>query len=156
MTIIKPDSIFFADPPDVYPGIYQGAGSTEDRTHMQFWSNAAGGDATIHYRFEMPPTLPSGTCKLRILARANASSGTLIVNPTWGSVAQTEGPDDATLTAEGNTTLTFTAADAYLESLVTMNADTVVANEVIHMDLVCVSSGTVSVDPGFLLSLIWE
>lgn len=155
---LHPKSVYFVDAGDVYPGVYQGAGTTEDRTEMQFWDNTASATATVHYVFEMPQVLPSGTMKLRILARANASSGTFIVNPAWASVAQGEGPDDATLAAEGNITLTFTAVDNYLESVTTFDAFSggALADEIIHMDFDIQSSGTVAADVGFIVSLTWE
>lgn len=154
---VSPKSIYFVDAGDVYPGIYQGAGSTEDRTEMQFWKNTASGIKTIHYVFEMPQVLPSGTLKLRVWARAPATTGTFIYNPAWATLANLGSPDDATLDSEGNETITFASlADKYIQNTSTLDANTPAVDEMLHLNFDIIDSGDVGADPGFLLSLIWE
>jgi len=119
-----------------------------------------GSDSVWHLVFAMPPSaLPSGTCKLRLLALANATSGSAKVNPKWASVAAGENPDTATLNAEGTSTLTWAAGDNddFKELKITLDADTPVAGELIVMDLTFeTASWTLAVDSSWLPSVIWE
>jgi hypothetical protein len=107
----------------------------------------------------MPPTLPSGTAKLRKRARANATSGNAKVNVKWCSVAMEEDPDDITLNAEGVETVTWGASDdnQYKESKTTLDADTVVAGEILRVQLVFeTASWTLAQISGWLASVWWE
>ncbi|HJX58192.1 MAG TPA: hypothetical protein VJ325_05680 [Thiobacillus sp.] len=116
-------------------------------------------DSTWRLRFQMPPTLPSGTGKLRLLALANATSGNAKVNPKWASVAVEEDPSSATPVAETVQTVTWGAGDAdqYKELKVTLDADTLVANEVVVMDLVFeTASWTLAAVSTWIAIIIWE
>lgn len=140
---------------------YEGAGTTEDRSMMHGIAAAAdiASDGTAwHLIFEMPQILPSGTAKLRIISRANATTGVIGLNVSWASVAVTESPDDATLNDEGSVDITTSAtADRYVETLLTLDADTVVADEVIHMNIdVDDSAHTIAAETGLFFSIIWE
>lgn len=107
----------------------------------------------------MPPTLPTGTGKLRILALANATSGNAKPNVKWASVAPEEDPSSATLNAEGVGTLTWGAGDndQYKELKVTLDADTLVASEMVVMDLVFeTASWTLAQVSTWIVSVIWE
>lgn len=99
----------------------------------------------------MPPTLPTGTLKLRVFMLANATSGAVRLNPKWVSVAAGVSPSGATLVAEGVTpdatsgqagsgdTLTFGAGDAdqYVYAEWILNATTAPAGgEILVLDLV--------------------
>jgi len=115
-------------------------------------------DATAELRFQMPPTLPSGTGKLRILSLANATSGTVVFDPQWVSVAAGENPDTATLNAEGNTTTTWASGDAddYKETKITLDADTLVGGETVVMNLVFDSTSTLAAVSTHIVAIIWE
>ena len=145
---------------DVFPNVHVGA-TNGRRIQGIGVANATALDAnrTWHVLFEMPPTLPSGTGKLRLLALANATSGAAKVNPTWGSCAVEEIYDTITLTGEGTQTITWAAgdADAFKELKVTLDADTLVAGEIVVMNLVFEdSSFTLAVTSTWLASIIWE
>lgn len=96
-----------------------------------------GADSILSLEFALPPTLPSGTCKLVAQAIANATSNAAKFNPKWASVAATENPLTATLTAEGTQTVTWAAGNDFdiMETKVTLDADTPVAGERIVMNL---------------------
>lgn len=117
-------------------------------------------DVTWRLRFDLPPTLPSGTAKLKIRALANATSGVLRLNPKWASVADEEDPSAATLNAEGNTDITWGAGDndQYKGVKITLDADTLVGGEVCVMDLVIVDTGTTIAVVTTLatVEIIWE
>lgn len=140
---------------EVFPNIHDGDGATThgfdeglgvanatDLTADREWS----------LTFQMPTTLPTGTATFRLIALADIQAGDLSVDPSWASVAMDEDPSAATLTAEGpdpdsrvggdgsdtdNSTFGWATADddVYLEARWTLNADTVVAGEVIVMRL---------------------
>lgn len=117
------------------------------------------GDAIWRLRFAMPPALPTGTCKLKLWALANATSGNAKVNPKWASVAAEEDPSSATLQAETVQTLTWAAGDndQYKELLITLDADTPVAGEMIVMDLTFeTASWTLAAVSTWIPRVIWE
>ena len=116
-------------------------------------------DATWYLRFMMPPTLPTGTGKLRLLALATATSGAAKVNPKWVSVAVGENPYTATRLAEGTTTVTWGAGDSdeYKETVITLNADTLAADEIVVMNLTFETvSWTLAVPSTWIPSIFWE
>ncbi len=96
-------------------------------------------DAVVELRFQLPGTLPTGTAKLITHGLANATSGNAKYNPKWKSVAAEETMDVATgsLNAEGVETVTWAAGDVdvYKEIKTILNADTLVAGEVIVMEI---------------------
>ena len=144
----------------IYEGLYQGAGSTRDD---QFGIGVTDGttltaDVIAHLRFQMPQTLPSGTATLYVRARANAATGAAKWNPKWVSVASGEDPSSATLNAEGTQTLTWSTGDAddYKLGSVALDADTVVAGEVIHIDFTFEdTSWTLAVDSIWDIWIDW-
>ncbi len=147
---------------EVFPNVHSGAGANAaveeeglgvanatDLTADRGWS----------LRFQMPTTLPTGTATFRLLALAAIQAGDLSVDPAWVSVAADEDPSAATLTAEGpdpdsrvggdgsnvdNSTFGWAALDddKYIEARWTLNADTVLAGEVIVMHLKIVDADT--------------
>ena len=88
-------------------------------------------------RWLIPDPLPTGTLKLKLISLANASTGNLIVDPQWVAVALNADPSAATLVAEGNTTISFTAVDDYKETEITLDATTApTAGQMLVMSLV--------------------
>ena len=144
----------------VFPNIHVGAGGNSKHEMGLGVEASLGADAIWRLRFMMPPSaLPSGTCKLRLLALANATSGDAKINPKWASVAVGESPDTATLNAEGTGTVTWGAGDNddYKELKVTLDADTPVAGEMIVMDLTFeTSSWTLAQVVTVTAAVIWE
>lgn len=136
---IFPNSSYPVTAGRAFPNFHVGAGASSKHDQGLGVEASVGADTTWRLRFQLPPTaLPSGTCQLRLLALANATSGNAKVNPKWASVAAAEDPSSATLNAEGTQTLSWAAggADKYTELTVTLDADTPVAGETIVMDLV--------------------
>lgn len=157
---ILPHSAYPVTAGRVFPNFHVGAGANSKHDQGLGVEASVGADSTWRLRFLMPPSaLPSGTCKLRLLALANATSGNAKVNPKWASVAPEEDPSGATLNAEGTSTVTWGASDndQYKELKVTLDADTPVAGEVIVMDLVFeTSSWTLAQVSTWIPSIIWE
>jgi hypothetical protein len=154
-----PNSAYPATSGRVFPNFHIGAGSISKQDEGLGVEASVGADATWRLRFLMPPSLPTGTCKLRLLALANATSGSAKVNPKWASVAAEEDPSSFTLNAETASTLTWAASDndQYKELKITLDADTVVASEMIVMDLVFeTTSWTLAQVSTWIASIIWE
>lgn len=144
---------------EVFADVYTGDGGNSPETVGWGVEASLGADATLGCRFEMPPSLPTGTAKLRLLAMADAVTGVAKVNPKWRSVAVEEDPTDTALTAEGTQTVTWAAGDddVFKELLVTLDADTVVAGEIIAMDIVFeTASWTLAAISLWSFSIIWE
>ncbi len=74
------------DSPDTLPHIYVGAGANSKHEEGLAVAGSIASDVTWRGRAMMPPTLPSGTAKLLMVALANATSGTIAINPKWASV----------------------------------------------------------------------
>lgn len=155
---IVPISAMPATAGKVFPYPYVGA--TNARLEEMLGVMASlNGDAVYYLTFIMPPTLPTGTGKLRLLCRAAATSGAAKINPKWVSVAAGENPDTMTLIAEGTSTLTWAAGDDddYKELSVVLDADTLVASEMVVMALTFETSGwTLAAKLGVLPVIIWE
>lgn len=157
---IPPHSAFPVTSGFVFPNIHVGAGSGSkyDEGLGLIDATTLTTDAVWALRFYFPMgTLPTGTCKLRILSLANASTGDVVVNPSWASCAPSEDPSVITLNAEGNTTISITAVDDYKETKITLDADTPVAGEVLVMNLTFVNTGTtLAVVSTHQVSIIFE
>ncbi len=138
MSLISPSSTFAVDGGRTFPTFHIGAGANSKEDEGLGIEASLTADSTWRLRFPMPPTLPTGTGVLRLIALANAVAGSAKVNPKWASVAMEESPSAAVLNAETVQTLTWGAGDAdvYKELIVTLDADTLVADEMVVMDLV--------------------
>lgn len=156
---IFPNSAFPVTSGRVFPNIHVGAGANSKHDEGLGVEASVGADSIWRLRFQMPPTLPSGTGRLRLLALANATSGNAKVNPKWASVAVEESPSGATLQAETVQTVTWSTGDndQYKELKVTLDADTLVAGEIVAMDLTFeASSWTLAQVSTWIASIIWE
>ncbi|MFA5937548.1 MAG: hypothetical protein WC822_06760 [Candidatus Paceibacterota bacterium] len=140
-----------------YPGPYVGAGNARlIPVHTKVQASLSG-DTLLYLIFRLPATLPTGTLKLAILLIANATTGNAKVNPAWASVAVTENPDTITLNAEGVSTIAPSAADTWVETKVTLDADTAVGGEFIMMAVTfTTASWTLAVISGWTFYLLWE
>lgn len=156
---IFPHSAYPVTAGRAFPNFHVGAGSNSKHDEGLGVEASVGADTTWRLRFQMPPTLPSGTCKLVQRALANATSGNAKVNPKWVSVANAEDPSSATPVAEGVQTISWAAGDAdkYKETKITLDADTPVGGEVIVMDLVFeTASWTLAQVSTWQVFVIWE
>lgn len=156
---IFPHSTFPVTADRVFPNFHVGAGANSKHDEGLGVEASVGADSTWRLRFQMPPSLPTGTGKLRLLALANATSGVAKVNPKWVSVAVEEDPSGATLNAEGTSTVTWSTGDddQYKELKVTLDAETLVASEEVVMDLVFeTTSWTLAQVSTWIASIIWE
>lgn len=127
---IGPSSSYIADTAGrIYLGFYSGAGGNTSATEAGWFVKASlDADATLELRFPIPPALPAGTLKLRIVALANATSGAAKLTVSDGaatpaaSPAASGNPSAVTLTAETQTTVTWAASenDRYKDTHLTL------------------------------------
>lgn len=110
---------------NAFPNFYVGAGGNASPTDYGLGVAASlGADTVWQLRFPMPPTIPTGTLKLRILQLANATSGVAKFTVSDANVAAGASPSAATLTAETQSSVTWGAGDAdkYKETKVTLTS----------------------------------
>lgn len=163
---IFPSSSYISDTAGrLFPNFYAGAGGNASSHDLGFGVKASlDADATLELRFPVPPSIPSGTLKLRILALANATSGAAKLTVSDGaatpatSPASSGNPSAATLTAETQTTITWTTSenDRYKEAKVTLTTSPA-ANDMLVVAVKFQTTGwTLAQVATFLFSLIWE
>ena len=158
---IHPISAFAATESKVFPRVIR----TDTNS---FWVEGLGvmasldSDAELHYVFHVPTSLPSGNAKLELISFAENGGGNAKVNPKWKSVDFGETMDLASgsLNAEGTETITWTYNSDQFEmkrTKVTLDADTVVADEFIQLSLVMETTNWTMNDVTIWLpSIIWE
>ena len=156
---IRPFSVHFETADRVFPYVYESDGANHQHIEGIGVEASLGANATVELAFEMPPTLPTGTGKLRLIAQADATANAAKVNPTWASVAIGEDPSAATLTAEGTGTITWSTNDddEFQELKITLDGDTLVGGEIVVMDLIFENTDwTLAVISAWQASIIWE
>jgi len=158
---LKPISAFPATGGKTYPDVLR-------TTSNDFWIEGLGvmpsldADAELHYVFHVPSVLPTGTCKLEVIGFSYDAAGDAALNPKWKSIAFEENMDLAagSLNAEGETTITWVyGSDAHQmkRTKITLDADTVVADEFINMRLALVTANwTLNQRSIWLPSVLWE
>jgi hypothetical protein len=101
---------------NLFPNFYSGAGGNASPVEEGIGVVASlGADEVAQLRFPMPPSIPTGTLKLRNLMLANATTGTVKYTVSDANVAAGADPSSATLSAETQSSATLSAADTYLE-----------------------------------------
>jgi hypothetical protein len=143
-----------------FPNVYVGGGANSKHEEGLGVAASLAADATWRLRFQLPPAIPSGTAKLLLRALANATTGNAKVTPQLAKVAGGSSPSGATLTAEAQQTITWTAVDVYVDTKVTLTNTTIAAgdeNKALVCDLVFNATGwTLAAVSTWQASLIWE
>jgi hypothetical protein len=139
------------------PGFYVGAGGNASPTDVgiQVVANL-GSNATAQLRFPMPPSIPTGTLKLRNLMLANATTGTVKYTVQDANVAAGADPSSATLTSETQSSATISAADTYTEVKTALSA-TPNGNDMLVVAVTFDTSGwTLAQILTCIFTIIWE
>jgi hypothetical protein len=143
----------------LFPNYYSGSGGNASPHDEGLGVKASlDADATWELRFPMPPTIPSGTLKLRLLALANATSGVAKVTVKDGTCPAGSSPSAVSLTSETQSSITWAAGsnDKYQEVKVTLTA-TPAGNDMLVVALTFNTSGfTLAAVSTWLASIIWE
>lgn len=159
---ITPSSAFPADTTgNLFPNFYAGGGGNAS-PHDEGLGVAASiaSDLTWELRFPMPPTIPSGTLKLRILSLASATSGSAAFIVKDGTCAAGSSPSAVSLTTESTATVTWVAGDTdkYKETKIPLTA-TPAGNDQLVVALVmhgAAAAWTLAVNSTHIPSVIWE
>jgi hypothetical protein len=157
---IYPTSAYPADSAGrLFPNFYSGGGGNAAPVEEGLGVMASlSADATWELRFPMPPSIPTGTLKLRLLALANATSGAAKVTVKDGRCPAGSSPSAAALTSETQTTVTWSTGnnDEYLESKIALTT-TPQANDMLIVALTFnVTGWTLAASSTWLASVIWE
>lgn len=146
---------------NLFPSYYGGGGGNA-APHDEGLGVAASiaSDLTWELRFAMPPSIPSGTLKLRILSLANATSGTASFIVKDGRCPAGSSPSAAALSTEATVTTTWATGDAdeYLEQKIALST-TPQGNDVLIVALTmhgASSAWTLAAVSTHLVSVIWE
>jgi hypothetical protein len=157
---IYPSSAFPADSSGrLFPNFYAGGGGNAAPRDEGLGVKASlDADATWELRFPMPPSIPTGTLKLRLLALANATSGVAKVTVKDGRCPAGSSPSAATLTSETQSSITWTAADVYNEVKVSLTGvGSLAGNDMLVVALTFnTTSWTLAQVSTWLASIIWE
>jgi hypothetical protein len=155
-----PDSITLATPATNFPTVYDSGSSTGTRYEdMVGIAASIASDSKVECYWDLPTTLPTGTLKLRVWMRANATSGNAKVNPKWACVTAGDDPGATALSAEGVQTITWAAGDAhkYKEYKFSLVATSAVAGKRLIMSLVFeTASYTLAAAAGVHIALLYE
>ncbi len=157
---ICPSSAYPADTTGrLFPNFYAGGGGNAS-PHDEGWGVKASldADATLELRFPMPPSIPTGTLKLRGLHLANATSGTIKYTVKDATVAAGASPSAATLTSETQSSLAWAAGgtDKYTEVKTTLTSSPA-GNDVLVVAVTYnTTNWTLAVVLTTLWSVIWE
>ena len=115
-----------------------------------------GSDATAILRFPMPPSIPTGTLKLRLLAQANATSGVAKVTVADINTAAGASPAAGTLNSETQVSQTWATADIYVENKVTLTSAPI-GNDILVVTITFNhTSWTLAAVSNWLAFVIWE
>jgi len=162
---IYPSSAYPGTTGNIFPNFYNGAGGNAAPHDEGFGVVASlGADSTLELRFPIPPTLPTGTLKLNILALANATSGAAKLTVSDGtstpaaSPAASGNPSAAALTAEAQTTITWAASenDRYKQAKVPLTTAPAGNDQLVVAVKFQTTGWTLAAVGTFIFSLIWE
>jgi hypothetical protein len=155
-----PHSAYPVTAGNCFPNIHVGGGANSKHEEGLGVAASVAADSTWRLRFQIPPAIPTGTAKLLLRALANASTGAAKVTPQLAKVAGGASPSGATLTAEAQQTVTWTAVDVYVDTKVTLTNTTIAAgdeNKALVCDLIFGATGwTLAQTSTWQASIIWE
>lgn len=160
---ILPSSVYLGGASgSVYPNFYIPATNTNNGGALEgigvvssLTSSTNGYPAVM--QFNMPESIPTGTLKLRILAQANATSGSAKVTISDGVTSAGSNIGVTSLTSETQTSITWSSADVLMESKVTLTASPS-ANQILTCVATFNSSGgwTLAAASNWQFSAVWE
>lgn len=158
--IILPNSAYPVSASRTFPNLHIGKGANSQQEQGLGVVASLTTTSIWRLRFLMPPTIPSETMKLKLLALADAQTGNAQVNPAWQKASPEDDPSSITLVSEGTSPLAWATGDddVYKELKITLDGATAPAgNDIIVMDLQFVSTGwTLAAVSTWIPSIIWE
>lgn len=159
---LLPSSVYFgAASGNCYPAYYTSNTNTNTASYIEGVGVIASltGDAPVTMQFNLPEVIPSGTCKLRVLAWANATSNAAKVDILDGQTAVGSNIGATSLTTEaGSPTIsqTWTTADVIVENKVNLTTSPTANNILTVKALFRTSGWTLAVASVWQFSIVWE
>lgn len=157
---LLPSSVYFgAASGNCYPTFYVSATNTNSASYIEGVGviGSLGSDSTVTLQFNLPESIPTGTCKLRSLALSQ-TGGSLVSKLTIsdGQTAVGSNIGATTLTAETQITFTFATADLLVENKTSLTTAPT-ANNILTIKAVFNTSGwTQTAASAYQFSLVWE
>lgn len=156
---LLPSSIYLGGASgNLYPNFYIPATNTNSAGALEGIGVVAslGADAPAILQFNLPESIPTGTAKLRILAMANATTGTAKLTVSDGQTAAGSNIGATTLTAETQLSQTWATADILVENKITLTTAPT-ANDILTIKAVFnTASWTLAAASTWQFSLVWE
>jgi hypothetical protein len=143
----------------LFPYIYQGAGGNAAPAEEGLGVKASlDADSVWSLRFQIPPTVPSGSLYLRCLALASAASGSASWVTSDGRSPPPDSPSAITLTTETTQTFTWAVGGADKYQSVDQALSTAVQGEDILVVAVTfkTSGWTLAAVSAWQFQLIWK
>lgn len=156
---LLPTSVYFGNASgNAYPAYYQPA----TNTNTAGWIEGVGivaslaAETPVVMQFNLPETIPSGTCKCRILAMAGTTTGTAKLTISDGQTAAGSNIGATSLSAESQLSQGWATADILVENKISLTTAPT-ANEILTLlatfNHTSWTLGTASV---WQFSLVWE
>lgn len=143
---------------NLFPNFYIPATNTNSAGAIEGIGVVAslGSDASAILQFNLPESIPTGTAKLRLLAWANATTGTAKVTVKDGQTAVGSNIGATTLSSETQVSQAWTTADVIVENKVTLTTSPT-ANDILTVNVTFNTSGwTLAAASTWQVSLVWE
>lgn len=157
-----PSSIYFgAASGFAYPTFYVSATNTNAASYIEtvgvVGSASLTADAPVTLQFNLPETIPTGTCKLRSLAWSQ-TGGSLVSKLTIsdGQTAVGANIGATTLTAEAQITFTFVTADLIVENKTNLTTAPTANNILTVLATFNHTGWTQTAASAYQFSLVWE
>ena len=115
-----------------------------------------GSDAAAVLQFNLPESIPSGTCKLYARAWANATSGVAKLTISDGQTADGSNIGATTLSAETQVSQTWATADIIVANKVTLTTSPTANNILTVLATFNASGWTLAATSVWQFSLVWE
>lgn len=155
---ISPSSVYLGGAAgDLFPNFYAGTGgnaSSHDEGIGVIASLA--NDRTAELRFPMPSSIPSGTLKLMVRGIGAANTQVAKFTVSDGSCGSGSSPSAVSLTAESQSTATFTGVDNYIDTKVTLTTSPSANDDLIVALKFQTSGWTASTVTTWLIWVLWE
>jgi len=149
---------------NLFPNFYAGSGGNlsphDEGIGVVASFAAAFGSGTAELRYAIPPSVPTGTMKLRDLVLVNATTGAAVWTVLCATVSGGGSPSATTLTSQAQVTVSANAGtpDKYQEFKTTLTPpNTPAGNDVVVIAMAMNSGGyTMAQVVTHIPSLIWE
>lgn len=143
---------------NLYPAFYVPATNTNGAGAIEGIGVVAslGSDAPAILQFNLPESIPSGTCKLRCLAWANATSGVAKWTIKDGQTAPGSNIGATSLSTETQSSQTWSSADVIVENKVTLTTSPSANDILTALVTFNTASWTLAAPSVWQFSLVWE